>query len=103
MQEQIPSNEVVQFPPVPDSHPTELLQAVREGVPQVALNRVVAICATHSLLTKHLTQLSSIDSTISQQFAERAIMQNRCQTAYQRLLALLKEKQQKINDKGKDK
>ena len=57
---------------------------------------------SHDLLSKHLTQLSSIDSTISQPFAEKAMMQTRCQTEHQRLLALFKEEQQTVNDKSKE-
>ena len=37
------------FPPIPNSHLSELLQAVKEGVPQFACATVVAICATSDL------------------------------------------------------
>ena len=40
------------FPPIPHSHPSELLQAVMEGVPQFAFKRVVASCATHDILSE---------------------------------------------------
>ena len=89
-EEQTVAPPVVQpvFPPTPHPHAPELLQAITEGVPQFAFKRVVAICATRDILSKHLQQLASIDITIVQQFAERAMMQTRCQIEHQRLLAL---------------
>ena len=55
----------VPFPQVPNFHPSELLQAMKEGVPQFDCKRGVEICATHDLLSKHVQQLSSIDTNIS--------------------------------------
>ena len=75
----IPQHNVVPFPPPPpESHPNELVRAIIEGVPSFGYIRDVAICATLDLLSKYPTQLSSIDTTINQQFAERAMMQTRC-------------------------
>jgi len=81
--------------PNPAVSPAELLQQVREGLPEFALRRVVAVGATQALLSKHLAQVAAIDTAIGRQFVERAELQNLCHTEHQRLIALFMNDQQK--------
>ena len=53
--------------PVPAASPVELLQQVRNGMPEFALRRVVAVAATQALLSKHLAQVAASDTPIGKQ------------------------------------
>ena len=77
------------FPPaVPRASPEQLLLEIRQGLSGYELTRLVAIEATQRVLSKHLSDMATIDERIGVLFSERAEMQKRCHTEHWRLIQL---------------
>ena len=73
-------------PPVPQSSPQELLQAVRNVLPDYALRRLAAIENNTGTFIKKTGKLTTIDTKVGALFAERAIFKSGAKRSINALL-----------------